>query len=355
LGPASGKEVGQLVGNGPIISARFSADGRWLVTFDGKQAQVWDVPARKLVRGLALDADVGKFVLFAPDGKLVLGGNKLVRLWDVAKNEVVRDWPIALARAWSVAIAPDGRTLFCSDNSGQVVHQWDLETGEEVRLFTGLSGNVQVLAISANQRLLAGGGWKDLKIWEIETGQERCSFKGFDAASIAFTPDGRALASGNWDSTILIWDIPGKALSGAPSLDDDRNALRVLWNDLASSDGAKVHNAIWGLVGRSSKAVAYLRSVLKPVPPAEAKRLARLTADLDSESFATREQATKELRELADGAAPALTKLLAGNPSLEARLRAKALLEELRKSVSAPEKLQAIRAVEALELHPLNG
>src|SRR5262249_13533780 len=149
--------------------------------------------------------------------------------------------------------------------------------------------------------------------------------------SIAFTPDGRALASGNWDSTILIWDIPGKALAAASGLGDDQNALRALWNDLASPDGGKVHSAIWGLVGRSNKAVVYLRSVLKPVPPAEAKRLARLTTDLDSESFATREQATKDLRELGDAAAPALTKLLAGDASLEARLRAKGLLEEQRK------------------------
>jgi hypothetical protein len=77
--------------------------------------------------------------------------------------------------------------------------------------------------------------------------------------------------------------------------------------------------------------------------------LARLTANLDSDQFAVRDQATRELEALGELAEAALRKLLAAKPSLEARRRAEELLEKLRSPLPSGERLRSLRAVEALE------
>src|SRR5262249_26524635 len=90
-------------------------------------------------------------------------------------------------------------------------------------------------------------------------------------------------------------------------------------------------------------------------PPAEAPdpTLATLIADLDSDSFTTREAATRKLRELGVTAEPALRRALAGTPTAEARRR---LEEVVAASPAAVERLpltgdrlRGVRAIEALE------
>jgi hypothetical protein len=81
----------------------------------------------------------------------------------------------------------------------------------------------------------------------------------------------------------------------------------------------------------------------------DTKRIDRLIADLDSERFEVREQATRELEALGDRAAPALQKALAGGPSPEARRRLTALLDRLDEPVPPAETIREVRVVEALE------
>jgi len=60
------------------------------VTTDGARVQLWDMAERKELRQLPEEPSGTKWVLFAPDGKLLLGGNKVSRLWDVAKGRLDR-------------------------------------------------------------------------------------------------------------------------------------------------------------------------------------------------------------------------------------------------------------------------
>ena len=70
---------------------------------------------------------------------------------------------------------------------------------------------------------------------------------------------------------------------------------------------------------------------------------------LESEQFAVREKAQRELEELGDLAEPVLRQALEGKPSLEMRRRVQAVLEHLRGPVTQPELLRSLRAVAVLE------
>jgi WD40 repeat protein len=347
----SGQDLGWLENTkGPTVSVAFSPDGATLASAHGPVVQLWDVAARKVSNVLPEDPGGTKYVCFAPTGKLLLAGRRSSRLWDVAANQAVRDIPLAFESLRSVAFSPDGNMFAYGDSNG-LTQIWDIEQNRRVRALSGLKGYVTALAFSPDGRQLAAGGWRGIKLWETAAGYERRFFRDFDenALSLAFTPDGRHLASGIGDNNILIWDVPGGALARDPQAAEGQEILQNLWQDLASNDGARAHRGVWGFVARPATAVPYLKTLVVPASSTDSSLLARLVKDLDSESFNVREKASMELAKLGDVAEPTLKKLVVNPPSLEVELRAKVLLDQLATTSMAPERLGALRAVEALE------
>jgi hypothetical protein len=80
------------------------------------------------------------------------------------------------------------------------------------------------------------------------------------------------------------------------------------------------------------------------------KRVAKLIADLDSDDFAVRDQASKDLRNLSRLIVPALRKAVESKQSPETTRRLEELLDEATKGSAAPEMLRVGRALETLEL-----
>src|SRR5262249_35817299 len=118
-------------------------------------------------------------------------------------------------------------------------------------------------------------------------------------------------------------------------------------SDLAATDGPRSNRAIWTLAAATEQAVSLLRERLRPAIAADARRIAPLLADLDSDSFATRERATKELQKMGEAALPALRKAAESGLTVEQRRRVDELMEGW--AGMTPEYLYAVRAIEVLE------
>jgi hypothetical protein len=97
--------------------------------------------------------------------------------------------------------------------------------------------------------------------------------------------------------------------------------------------------------------VAFLEKQLKAETVAVGKdEIARLIKDLDSNTFATREQATRELERLERAPEAALREALTGSQvSLELRRRMERLLERLDAPATEPERLRVHRSIHVLE------
>jgi hypothetical protein len=122
------------------------------------------------------------------------------------------------------------------------------------------------------------------------------------------------------------------------------------WVALAGTDPEAAADAVGYLASTPAadrQTIHFLREHLKAAPLADLKRLRLLIADLDSDEFAVREKAQRELERLGEDAAPALRKALESKPSLEARRRMESILKKPR--ALPPETLQALCAVEVLE------
>ncbi|KAI3014419.1 hypothetical protein CBS147347_11487 [Aspergillus niger] len=86
---------------------------------------------------------------------------------------------------------------------------WDPATGVEQRTLTSHSDSVLSVAFSPDGRMLASGSYNHtLKLWDTATGIEQYTLIGHShlVRSVAFSPDGYTLASGSWDNTIKLWD-----------------------------------------------------------------------------------------------------------------------------------------------------
>ncbi len=123
--------------------------------------------------------------------------------------------------------------------------------------------------------------------------------------------------------------------------------LGPLWDDLAESDAFRADLAIWHLAGGGPRTVALVSERLRPPPTFTKEQVARLIADLDSDSFDTREKACAELGKSLETTAPALRAARAKDPPLEVRKRLDRLLEMVDAS-ETPEQRRRMRAVHLL-------
>lgn len=114
----------------------------------------------------------------------------------------------------------------------------------------------------------------------------------------------------------------------------DPPRLDALWADLASPDEAKATRAALALAA-SKEAVSFLKDHLKPVK-ADAKRVAQLVQQMDSDDFSKREEAAAELDYLGKFIKADLEKAMKAKPSAEVKKRVQAMLDRIAGETATP-------------------
>jgi hypothetical protein len=170
-----------------------------------------------------------------------------------------------------------------------------------------------------------------------------------NVTTVALSDDGKTLATGGTDTTVLLWDVTRFRPAAKPQpVKLAPQELDALSAELQGDPG-KAYQAMQKLAAAPGQAVAFLGKRLRPVEPVDAQKLERLITDLTSDRFRVREQASQELERLGDVAVPALRKALEGGPELETRRRVEKLLEKLTGLSLTPEQTRQLRALEVLE------
>jgi len=361
---ASCREVRVMKG-GPrsLNSMAFTPDGKTLLgaIWIGGPIWMWDVQSGNELPPLGNLAPLSatKSLATSPDGKYAATGGRdgVIRLWDIAARKEVRQFTGQKGAVWSVAISPDGKMIagvtppeklnFFNDSKDPSIRIWDVNSGRLLKTLPGSSSGNWSVAWSPDSRVLASGGDDcTISLWEAATGDLRKRLLGHlgPVTALAFTRDGK-LVSGSSDTTVLVWDIAAVDL---PSVRPNARELPRLLRDLGSPNAAEGFRALQSLSTVPELSIPMLKTCLQPASVANAQQLARLIENLNAESFAAREQATRELMALDFRARPALVRALEDHPTPEVRRRIEPLLEALDRP-NWPDELREIRAVEVLE------
>jgi hypothetical protein len=251
----------------------------------------------------------------------------------------------------SLAFSPDGKILASGGRTGPI-RFWDVATGESIRQTEKNLGWVVGVTFSPDGKLLASGGTaRTVHLWEVATGKERWQAAGHgdDTVGFCFSTDGRRLISGSADTTALVWDITGRLQDNRlPVIQLSADNLESLWKEITGEDAIQAHRSMWTMISAPEAAVAFLKKQLQPVSPVGADQIAKFIANLDSDSFVTRERAMTELEKISDLAEVALRRVLDGQPTPEVQNRVTRLLDQLQGTAHSRQHLGQIRGLEIL-------
>jgi WD40 repeat protein/DNA-binding SARP family transcriptional activator len=215
----TGESVRSFVGHdvdineGDINDVAFSPAGSRLATAgDDGAVRVWDPDTGEALWSVQSPDSLGVWgPSFSPDGSRLTAtwvGEQVVRVIEVSSGRILHEIPSR--GAWIAAFSPDGERLALAGQDQSAALVVDARSGDEVFTLAGHQWGLDHVAWSPNGRWIATASIDGtVRIWDAPTGAWRFTLVGHSSRvfRVAWSPDSTHLVSGSEDGTAKLWRV----------------------------------------------------------------------------------------------------------------------------------------------------
>ena len=218
--PGEGREV---------VAIAFSPDGRTLASSEsGGAGRLWDVLTGKPIVTFK-EVPRPRYpepraLVFSEDGTKLIGAswNNKISVWELGANTKpptilhITGRKASLSTSTLIQLSPNGGFLAIAEPSAETwknknfsIKLWDATTGKQLHTLIGHTQWIQSIAFSADSKtLVSGDEYETVRLWDAATGKLQSTLnwrRGAATYALAFSPNGRFLASGHRDG-VKLWD-----------------------------------------------------------------------------------------------------------------------------------------------------
>lgn len=205
------QEVQRLSGpQGIVWSLAFSSDGDYLTSAnDDRTVRVWSVADWRAQRTMIGHTSSLRAVAFSPNTRYLASGgrDRTIRIWDRASGEPLRVFSSDYGSITTLSFDVSGRFII-TGSKDKVLRVWDADAGSLLHRLEDHADIINAVAISRKQFIIASGGDDgQALLWDGRKGRLLRKIPvGAAVESIAFSHDGRWLATGDAEHLVRVWD-----------------------------------------------------------------------------------------------------------------------------------------------------